>query len=98
MNNEIKKDMRGVFFTNQNKNKPTQPDFSGKALINGLGYRMAIWENKNSDNKSYFSVIFSNDEESVGKLQANGAPSNIKNSSNNSDDLDDILNITSGER
>jgi len=101
MTNEVKKDMRGVFFPNLNKNKPTQPDLSGKAMIKGVSYRMAIWENKTADNKTYYSVIFSDDDSD------NKSPQNNKNSNNRTptqsnkkddsggfDDLDDILNIT----
>lgn len=103
MTNEVKKDMRGVFFPNQNKNKPTQPDLSGKAMIKGVNYRMAVWENKTADNKTYFSVIFSEDDESENKQSNNKSSNTVNNnrsrqsSNNNSsdlDDLDDILNIT----
>lgn len=109
MTNEVKKDMRGVFFPNLNKNKPTQPDLSGKAMIKGVSYRMAIWENKTADNKTYYSVIFSDDDDSDNKnpqnnkssnSSSNYKPSNQSNSSSKKDDsggfddLDDILNIT----
>lgn len=102
MTNEVKKDMRGVFFPNLNKNKPTQPDLSGKAMIKGVSYRMAIWENKTADNKTYYSVIFSDDDDSDNKSPQNNknsnnktpTQSNKKDDSGGFDDLDDILNIT----
>ncbi len=102
MTNEVKKDMRGVFFPNLNKNKPTQPDLSGKAMIKGANYRIAIWENKTADNKTYYSVIFSDDDDSDNKLPQNNKNLNSKPANQSSkkydsgsfDDLDDILNIT----
>lgn len=37
------KDMTGVLFENTDKDKDTQPDWSGTILINGKKYRIAGW-------------------------------------------------------
>jgi hypothetical protein len=54
-----KKDNRGYIFPNTNKNKPTQPDFTGKATIDGKDWQMAAWENKTPEGKRYLSFTFS---------------------------------------
>ena len=40
------KDMTGSIFTNQGKNKETQPDFTGNFRIKGVDYSVAGWKKK----------------------------------------------------
>lgn len=53
------KDMTGVLFKNDKKEKETQPDFNGKIAIGGQEYRLAAWVNvyeKNGEKRKYFSI------------------------------------------
>lgn len=57
--NEPKKDNRGYLYPNTNKNKPTQPDFTGKVTIDNKEWRLSAWENKSPDGKKYLSISVS---------------------------------------
>ena len=57
--NETKKDNRGYLYPNTNKNKPTQPDFTGKVTIDNKEWRLSAWENKSPDGKKYLSISVS---------------------------------------
>lgn len=59
MNDNVKKDNRGYLYPNSNKNKPTQPDFTGKVLVDGKEWRISAWENKTPEGKKYLSLSFS---------------------------------------
>lgn len=59
MNEPIKKDNRGYLYPNKNKNKPTQPDFTGKALVDGKEWRISAWENQTPEGNKYLSLAFS---------------------------------------
>lgn len=41
------------------KNKPTQPDYSGNATIDGKKYRLAGWINKSKSGTSYLRILIS---------------------------------------
>lgn len=58
MSENVKKDNRGYLYPNKNKNKPTQPDFTGKALVDGKEWRIGAWENKTPEGNSYLSLAF----------------------------------------
>lgn len=58
MSEPIKKDNRGYLYPNKNKNKPTQPDFTGKALIDGKEWRIGAWENKTPEGNTYLSLSY----------------------------------------
>lgn len=36
-------------FTNQNKTKDTQPDFTGRVTIDGVNYRVALWKREKQE-------------------------------------------------
>lgn len=59
MNDNVKKDNRGYLYPNKNKNKPTQPDFTGKVLIDGKELRISAWENQTPEGNKYLSLAFS---------------------------------------
>lgn len=59
MNDNVKKDNRGYLYPNKNKNKPTQPDLTGKVLIEGKEFRISAWENKTPEGNKYLSLAFS---------------------------------------
>lgn len=58
MSENVKKDNRGYLYPNKNKNKPTQPDYTGKALVDGKEWRIGAWENKTPEGNSYLSLAF----------------------------------------
>ena len=55
MNDNIKKNNKGVLFPNTNKTKPSQPDFTGKIVINDQEKRLSAWENKTPEGQKYLS-------------------------------------------
>ncbi len=59
MNEQVKKDNRGYLYPNKNKNKPTQPDFTGKVLVEGKEFRISAWENQTPEGNKYLSLAFS---------------------------------------
>lgn len=59
MNENAKKDNRGYLYPNKNKNKPTQPDYTGKVLIDGKELRISAWENQTPEGNKYLSLAFS---------------------------------------
>ena len=58
MNDNAKKDNRGYLYPNKNKNKPTQPDYTGKVLIDGKELRISAWENQTPEGNKYLSLAF----------------------------------------
>ena len=38
---------RGVLFPNDKKGNPARPDYTGLANVDGVDYRIAVWEKKN---------------------------------------------------
>lgn len=59
MNDSVKKDNRGYLYPNKNKNKPTQPDYTGKVLVDGKELRISAWENQTPEGNKYLSLAFS---------------------------------------
>lgn len=59
MAEQIKKDNRGYLYPNSNKNKPTQPDYTGTIIVDGKEQKLAAWENTSTDGKKYLSIIVS---------------------------------------
>ena len=47
----------GSIFPNDYKERDTQPDWTGSAMINGEEYRLAAWNNEGR-NKDYISIKF----------------------------------------
>jgi hypothetical protein len=53
------KDNKGFLFVNQNKNKPTQPDQTGRITVEGKEYRISAWDSVSADGKKYISLKLS---------------------------------------
>jgi len=53
------KDNTGAIFKNDYKEKETQPDYKGKAMVDGKEKEVALWLNESKNGKKYFSVKFS---------------------------------------
>lgn len=100
------KDMKGYLYPNTNKNKPTQPDYTGKVLIEGKEYKLSAWENVAQDNKKYLSISVSlpnsyptnqnNQNTNDGKIVTAApisAPSKNSTPAIDQDEFDAIFNI-----
>lgn len=100
-----KKDNRGAMFPNANKEKATQPDCTGKVVIEGKEFQVAAWENTTADGKKYWSLTFSvplpPNPNKAKPVQSGGSNNNSSNNSNSnnapsnynssiSEDLDDL--------
>ncbi len=106
MTENVKKDNRGYLYPNKNKNKPTQPDYTGKVLVEGKELRISAWENQTPEGNKYLSLAFSELIQNTGT--GNGSGKTEESSSDNGDqnkqsniapitddlDLDAILNST----
>ncbi len=53
------KDNTGAIFKNDYKKTETQPDYKGKAMIDGKKKELAVWVNESKEGVKYFSVKFS---------------------------------------
>ena len=49
----------GVIFKNNYKKTDSQPDYKGKALIDGVEKEVALWLNESKSGVKYFSAAFS---------------------------------------
>lgn len=94
-----KKDNRGFLYPNKNKNKPTQPDYTGKVVVNSKELKISAWENQTPEGNKYLSLAFSeivlpNQTENK-QTDQNNENKDQKNSNSLDDfDLDAILNST----
>ena len=53
------KDNSGAIFKNDYKKSEQQPDYKGKAMVDGQMKEMAMWLNESKNGSKYFSVKFS---------------------------------------
>ncbi|PJZ57713.1 DUF736 family protein [Leptospira barantonii] len=53
------KEKKGSLFSNATKEKETQPDYTGKVLLDGKTYRLAGWIRKSATGKNYLSLSLS---------------------------------------
>ncbi|TGK36375.1 DUF736 family protein [Leptospira gomenensis] len=53
------KEKKGSLFSNASKEKETQPDYTGKVLLEGKTYRLAGWIRKSATGKNYLSLSIS---------------------------------------
>lgn len=99
MTDNIKnKNNKGYLYPNTNKTKATQPDYTGKVIIENEGVvfekRLAAWENTDPNGKRYLSIIASEPIPQDNKPNANSSNSTTiqKNpvSSPISEDLEDL--------
>lgn len=109
-NNIPKKENKGFLFVNQNKNKPSQPDQTGRILIEGKEFRLSAWESVSQDGKKYLSLAVTPYFPPVNNNTNNNTNNNYQNKVNNNSnrqatpaapimndfdfDIDDILNST----
>ena len=53
------KNNTGAIFKNNYKKTDSQPDYKGKALIDGVEKEVALWVNESKNGVKYFSAAFS---------------------------------------
>lgn len=108
---EQKNNNRGYLYPNANKNKPTQPDFTGKLTVDGKEWKINAWENKSPDGKKFLSLSLlvplqtnsnNNNQNNTNNTQQNhqeNKEEKMKPASNISDefDLDEILKSTDND-
>jgi uncharacterized protein (DUF736 family) len=49
------KELSGSFFTNKRREKPTHPDFTGEAKIEGKLYWVSAWQKTDKNGNPWFS-------------------------------------------
>ena len=52
------KNMNGVLFVNDRKDKETHPDYKGSATVNGVEMWVSGWRKSTKDGKKYLSLAF----------------------------------------
>ena len=53
------KNNTGAIFKNNYKKTDSQPDYKGKAVIDGVEKEVALWVNESKNGVKYFSAAFS---------------------------------------
>ena len=56
---EIKENKGYVFKNEYKKEGDSQPNYKGNCMVNGKEMEIGMWINKDKNDKSYFSVSFS---------------------------------------
>jgi uncharacterized protein (DUF736 family) len=57
------KDYSGGLWKNERKEQPNHPDYTGKAMIDGVEYWVSAWVKEMKDGKKYFSIAYKPKEE-----------------------------------
>lgn len=68
------KDLSGSIFKNNRKEKPTHPDLTGTALIEGKHYWVSAWEKIDKNGNPWFSFSFKEKDFSQAKQAVKSAP------------------------
>lgn len=58
MSNFEQRDMSGVLFRNNRKEKDTHPDYNGTCMIDGSEYYMNAWLKESKNGNKFFSFSF----------------------------------------
>jgi uncharacterized protein (DUF736 family) len=53
------RNMEGALFRKEDKDNESQPDYTGKCVINGEDYFISAWINTSRSNKKYMKLKFS---------------------------------------
>lgn len=80
-NNLPKKENKGFLFVNANKNKTTQPDSTGRIIIDGKEWRISSWNSLTHDGRPYQSLALTPYIPPDQNNQQNGNKSNNSNNS-----------------
>ncbi len=55
------KDNSGALFTNNRRERDSQPNYTGDAVIDGVKYRISAWEKTSKNGSTYYSLSFTKD-------------------------------------
>ena len=53
------KDNSGALFVNDRKEKESQPDYTGKCMVNGRMMQISSWKNTSANGNAYLGLSFS---------------------------------------
>lgn len=53
------RDNSGALFTNDRKQSDRHPDWTGKAMVDGVEYRVSAWKKTSRDGNDFISLAFS---------------------------------------
>ena len=70
------KDNTGTLFKNFKKEKESQPDFKGDAMVDGIKKSIAAWKKTSKGGNEYLSISFSDFKESEGPTEHQEAKAN----------------------
>lgn len=79
----------GSLFKNQRKEKETQPDYTGSAVINEKKYQISAWINTSQNGQKYFRLLFSEALEK--SISSTSAQATVPMQTGTKDDLVDDL-------
>ena len=74
------KDNSGALFVNDKREKETQPNAKGSAMIGGVEYWVSAWTNTSSKGTKYQSLKFERKDQqfaNTAELQSQGIPDEI---------------------
>jgi len=80
MSNYQQKDNTGALFANDKREKETQPNAKGSAMIDGVEYWVSAWTNTSSKGTKYQSIKFerkSDKFDNTAELQAEGLQDDV---------------------
>ena len=80
MSNYQQKDNTGALFANDKREKETQPNAKGSAMIDGVEYWVSAWTNTSSKGTKYQSIKFerkSDKFDNTQELQAEGLQDDV---------------------
>jgi len=80
MSNYQQKDNTGALFANDKREKETQPNAKGSAMIDGVEYWVSAWTNTSSKGTKYQSIKFerkSDKFDNTPELQAEGLQDDV---------------------
>lgn len=52
------RDNAGALFKNQRKQRESQPDYQGEAMVNGHAYYLSAWIRKSAQGMTFMSIAF----------------------------------------
>jgi len=71
------KDQSGSLFKNDRKERDSQPDYTGKGIVNGVPVYISGWV-KEGNGKKFFSLAFKNRQEGgFGAVEKKPAPTQL---------------------
>lgn len=67
MASDQQRDNSGALFKNDKKVRDNQPDYTGKAVIDGTEYRLSAWIKEAKSGRKYMSLAFTPADQAGGQ-------------------------------